>query len=70
MWGYLFVVIAILYFLIVSVRSILLGMGKISNPKYEDEEKRKRILLKGVITLASTLVGGGMCIYVLIMALL
>ncbi|MCF7949936.1 MAG: hypothetical protein K9L57_08245 [Spirochaetaceae bacterium] len=70
MWGYLLVLIAILYFLIVSVRSILLGMGKISHPKYKNEENRKRILLKGVITLVATMVGGGMCIYVLIMAFL
>jgi hypothetical protein len=50
---------------IISIRNILIGKGKIAHPLYDDEKKRDHIYIKGVISLSLALPAG---IFLLIIA--
>ncbi len=49
--GMIGLLIFLIYYLFLSIKLILIGLGKIKNPNQKSEEKDKKILMRGVIGL-------------------
>jgi hypothetical protein len=49
--GLILILLYCLYVVIISIRNILIGKGKITHPLYDEEKKREHIYKKGLISL-------------------
>ena len=54
-FGMLFLLIIVLYFLIKSLKLVLIGVGKVENPITKKIEENKEFLFRGIIGLVVTI---------------
>ena len=52
--GMILLLIILLYFLVLSIKLIFIGIGKVENPITKTVEKNKQLLLRGIIGLVVT----------------
>lgn len=68
--GLLVVLLYVFYIIIISIRNVLIGKGRINHPLYDDDQKRKYLYRRGVIGLTISLPVGVFMLVIVIMALL
>ncbi len=69
-FGLLILLFCVIYFIFISVRSLLIGLGKWKNPMYDTLEKKKYILKRGIIwTIISSIFGIPLIVIYLIIVL-